>query len=54
MIMAKAKKKATRDAVEILHRRYYAGKPARLAALEQARADDHIARKKLAIRGTNR
>lgn len=42
--MAK-KPKATTDAVDILHRRYYAGKPDRLARLEQARVDDTVARK---------
>lgn len=47
--MAKAKRKATADAVEILHCRYYAGKP-RLAALEQARANGHVARKLTALR----
>src|SRR5690349_914476 len=39
------KRKPTSDAVEILHRRYYEGKPARIAQLEQERADDEIARK---------
>ncbi len=39
--MAKA---ATKDAVEILHRRFYEGKPRRLAGLEQARVNDDIAR----------
>src|SRR5207245_2632433 len=48
--MAKAKRKTTADAVEILHRRYYAGKPQRLAALEQARANDQVARKLTALR----
>ena len=48
--MAKAKKRPTTDAVEILHRRYYAGKPERLAALESARANDHVARKITALR----
>ncbi len=38
-------KKATSDAVEILHRRYYKGKPRRLAQLEEARAEDELARK---------
>ena len=33
------------DAVEILHRRFYAGKAARLNNLEEARANDEIARK---------
>src|SRR5437667_11907489 len=48
--MAKAKRKTTADAVEILHRRYYAGKPQRLAALEEARANDSVARKIAALR----
>src|SRR5436190_5704970 len=39
------KRKPTSDAIEILHRRYYEGKPARIAQLEQQRADDEIARK---------
>src|SRR2546430_813010 len=39
------KKKTTTDAVEILHRRYYEGKPERLAALERARVNDAVARK---------
>ena len=42
----KAKKPMpTRDAVEILHRRLYEGKPARLKNLEEARANEEIARK---------
>jgi len=43
--MSKTKKKPTTDAVAILHRRLVAGKPERIAALEQIRADDAIARK---------
>jgi DNA-binding XRE family transcriptional regulator len=39
------KRKPTTDAVEILDRRYYEGKPDRLAALEEARANDAVARK---------
>jgi transcriptional regulator with XRE-family HTH domain len=39
--MQRKKRKATTDAVEILHRRYY---------LERARADDHVARKIAALR----
>jgi DNA-binding XRE family transcriptional regulator len=35
----------TNDAVEILHRRSYEGKPARLKNLEEARANEEIARK---------
>ena len=44
------KKKTTTDAVEILQRRYYEGKPERLAALEEARANDEVARKIYALR----
>lgn len=39
-----AKPKKTSDAVEILHRRYYEGKPERLAGLEEARASAQMAR----------
>jgi ribosome-binding protein aMBF1 (putative translation factor) len=48
--MAKVKKKATVNAVEILQRRYYAGKPRWLAALEKARTNDQVARKLTALR----
>ena len=48
--MSKTKKRPTTDAVEILHRRYYRGRPDRLAALEKARADDNVARKIAALR----
>jgi DNA-binding XRE family transcriptional regulator len=48
--MPRTKRKLTSDAVEILHRRYYRGKPQRLADLEAARADDHVARKITALR----
>jgi ribosome-binding protein aMBF1 (putative translation factor) len=48
--MSKTKRKPTRDAVAILHRRYYEGKPDRLAALERARANDDVARKIAALR----
>lgn len=37
-------KKTTSDAVEILHRRYYEGRPDRMAALEEARASATLAR----------
>jgi len=37
--------KSVADAVEILHRRCYAGKAARLKNLEEARANEEIARK---------
>jgi len=37
-------KKKTSDAVEILHRRYYEGKPDRITQLEEARSEDELAR----------
>ena len=43
--------KSTSDAVEILHRRSYEGKPARLKNLEEARANEEIARKIQELRG---
>jgi ribosome-binding protein aMBF1 (putative translation factor) len=44
--MSKAqKRKPTSDAVEILHRRYFEGKPEMLAMLEEERVNDEIARK---------
>src|SRR5215475_6818229 len=46
----KKTKHATTDAVEILHRRYYQGRPERLAALEEARANDNVARKLTSLR----
>jgi ribosome-binding protein aMBF1 (putative translation factor) len=48
--MPKKKKRPTTDAVEILHRRYYEGKPERLANLEKARANDQVARKIVTLR----
>ena len=39
------KRKPTTDASEILHRRYFEGNPEMLAALEEARANDEVARK---------
>jgi DNA-binding XRE family transcriptional regulator len=37
--------KPTSDAVEVLHRRFYEGKSGRLKSLEEARANEEIARK---------
>lgn len=45
-----AKKNATTNGLEILHRRHYAGQPARLATLNQARANDSVARQLVALR----
>jgi DNA-binding XRE family transcriptional regulator/putative component of toxin-antitoxin plasmid stabilization module len=44
MTMPRSRTPST-DAVEIIHRRFYRNKPERIAALEEARANDHIARK---------
>jgi DNA-binding XRE family transcriptional regulator len=38
------KKKPITDAIEILHRRYFEGRPEMLAGLEEARATDEVAR----------
>lgn len=39
------REKPTSDAVEILHRRFYQGKPNRINSLEEVRANQDIARK---------
>ena len=39
------KRKPTKDAVEIIERRYYEGNPERSADIEEARANDAVARK---------
>jgi DNA-binding XRE family transcriptional regulator len=44
------KRTPTTDAGEILHRRYFEGKPEMLAALEEARANDEVARKVYELR----
>jgi ribosome-binding protein aMBF1 (putative translation factor) len=44
MTMPKTRKPTT-DAVEILHRRYFEGRPKMLAELQEARNEDEIARK---------
>ncbi len=38
-------RKATNDAVEILHRKFYQGNPERLKSLAECRANEEIARK---------
>ena len=42
--------RATTDAVEILHRKFYEGKPEKLQSLAECRANDEIARKIQALR----
>jgi DNA-binding XRE family transcriptional regulator len=44
-ILDMPKKRTTSDGVEVLHKRYYAGKPKRIAELEEARSEDELARK---------
>ena len=41
------KRKPTTDAVEIMHRRYFEGKPEMLAALEEARANEKSSQKSM-------
>jgi len=48
--MPKSKRKPTTDPVAVIHRRYYEGKPGRIAALERARSNDDVARKIAALR----
>ena len=40
-----SKQKPTTDAIEIIHRRYYEGRPQRMAELAEAEANDMVARK---------
>jgi ribosome-binding protein aMBF1 (putative translation factor) len=49
MIMSKTPKRI-KNGIAILHRRYYEGKPERIAALEEMRAADDVARKILDLR----
>ena len=42
--------KKTKDGLSILHQRFYAGRPDRLAALEEMRAADDVARQILQLR----
>lgn len=48
--MAKRKRVTTADAVQILYRRYYEGRPDRVRGLEEARAHDSVARKLTSLR----
>ncbi len=49
-----AKKKHTSAALEYVHRRFFAGKPERLAQLEEARASAQVARKVYELRTKGR
>jgi hypothetical protein len=46
----KKRRKPTTDAIEILPRRYFEGKPERLAMLVEARVEDEVACKIYAFR----
>jgi DNA-binding XRE family transcriptional regulator len=48
--MAKHRRRGTSDAVQILYRRYYKGRPTRLRELREARSNDSVARKLMALR----
>ena len=48
--MKSRKRRMTGDAVQILHQRYYAGKPNRLRELDAARVNDDVARKLTTLR----
>ena len=50
LIMAKRKRLATADAVQILYRRYYERRPERVQELDEARANNSVARKLTALR----
>src|SRR5262245_8649396 len=50
MNMATHKRRGTSDAVQILYRRFYKGRPKRLKALQAARTADTVARKLIALR----
>jgi DNA-binding XRE family transcriptional regulator len=49
-VKAGKKQRATTDPIEIIHRRYYEGRPQRLAALAEAEANDAVARKIYTLR----
>ena len=48
--MVRRKKRTTADAVQILYRRYYEGRPERVEGLDEARANGSVARKLTVLR----
>jgi DNA-binding XRE family transcriptional regulator len=44
-VKTEKKRKPTTNAIQIIHRRYYEGRPQRIAELEEAGANDTVARK---------
>jgi DNA-binding XRE family transcriptional regulator len=49
-VRTKKERKPTSDALEIIHRRHYEGRPQRIAELAEAEANDTVARKIYALR----
>jgi len=49
-VRSEKKRKPTSDAIEIIHRRHYEGRPQRIAELAEAEADDTVARKIFELR----
>jgi DNA-binding XRE family transcriptional regulator len=49
-VKTEKKRKPTTDAIEIIHRRYYEGRPQRIAELAEAEANDTVARKIYTLR----
>jgi DNA-binding XRE family transcriptional regulator len=49
-VKAVKKRKPTTDAIEIIHRRHYEGRPQRIAKLAEAEANDTVARKIFTLR----
>jgi len=49
-VKSEKKRKPTTDTIEIIHRRYYEGRPQRIAELAEAEANDTVARKIYALR----
>ena len=47
---AEKKRKPTTEAIEIIHRRHYEGRPQRIAQLAEAEANDTVARKIFTLR----
>src|SRR5436853_918386 len=48
--MIKKTRRKTTDAIEIIHQRFFAGRPRRMAQLHEAIADDEVARKVYELR----
>src|SRR5213592_3663677 len=46
------KRRSNKNGIEILHRRYYEGKPERIAALEELHAADDVARPIFGLRSS--